>query len=69
VAVKGFNPDHPYLQAGINKYIKKKQLDPLETYVPLVLEARQQLDLLPDSFGEWQQSSAPQEHNCLGFKA
>ena len=28
---------------GLAKYIKKKQLDPLVTYVPLLLEARDQL--------------------------
>lgn len=28
---------------GLSKYIRQKQLDPLETYVPLVLEARTQL--------------------------
>ncbi len=25
---------------GLDRYVKKKQLDPLDTYVPLVLEAR-----------------------------
>lgn len=29
---------------GLSRYIKRKNLDPLETYVPLVLEARGQLD-------------------------
>jgi hypothetical protein len=28
---------------GLNRYIKKKSLDPLDTYVPPVLQARQQL--------------------------
>ena len=28
---------------GIGRYIKKKSLDPLETYVPAVLQARSQL--------------------------
>ena len=28
----------------MNRYIKKKQLDPLETYVPSVLQARLQLE-------------------------
>lgn len=28
---------------GLDKYVKKKQLDPLDTYVPLLLEARDQL--------------------------
>jgi hypothetical protein len=28
---------------GLDAYIRKKQLDPLDTYVPLVLEAREQL--------------------------
>lgn len=33
-----------YTRRGLGAYIKKKQLDPLDTYVPLVLEARDQLD-------------------------
>lgn len=31
------------LTKGLSKYIKQKQLDPLETYVPVVLQARSQL--------------------------
>jgi hypothetical protein len=30
----------PFLYQGLDRYVKKKQLDPLDTYVPLVLEAR-----------------------------
>ncbi|KAF5836006.1 hypothetical protein DUNSADRAFT_6576 [Dunaliella salina] len=30
-------------ERGLAKYIKKKALDPLETYVPVILEAREQL--------------------------
>lgn len=33
------------------RYIKKKKLDPLETYVPLVLEAREQLASLQTIMG------------------
>ena len=30
---------------GLQRYIKKRQLDPLETYVPAVLSARDQLQV------------------------
>jgi hypothetical protein len=32
-----------FFERGLSKYIKKKRLDPLDTYVPVVLEARDQL--------------------------
>lgn len=34
-----------FIQRGMSKYIKKKRYDPLDTYVPLVLEAKDQLEL------------------------
>lgn len=52
------------VQRGYARYIKKKKLDPLETYVPSVLQARLQLEtagrvmskptqlLLHDSFAD-----------------
>jgi hypothetical protein len=42
----------PAQASGIGRYIKKKQLDPLETYVPLVLEAQEQLLALRGTVGE-----------------
>jgi hypothetical protein len=42
----------PLLQANLGRYIKKKKLDPLDSYVPLVIEAQQQLQQLPPLFGE-----------------
>jgi len=36
-------PSHPSFATGIDKYVKKKDLDPIETYVPPVLAARDQL--------------------------
>lgn len=32
-----------FLQRGMSRYIKKKRLDPLDTYIPLIVEAREQL--------------------------
>lgn len=37
---------------GIGRYIKKKSMDPLETYVPAVLQARSQLLAAGDVMGE-----------------
>lgn len=37
---------------GLDRYVKKKQLDPLDTYVPLVLEARDVLAGLDGIMGE-----------------
>ena len=37
---------------GLDRYVKKKKLDPLVTYVPLVLEAREVLDELEQVMGE-----------------
>lgn len=37
---------------GLDRYVKKKKLDPLDTYVPLVLEARDVLAELDDVMGE-----------------
>ena len=37
------DPESSSSRRGMNRYIKKKQLDPLETYVPSVLQARLQL--------------------------
>lgn len=34
---------NPAVTAGLNKYIKKKKLDSIDTYVPQLLEARNQL--------------------------
>lgn len=39
--------------SGLSRYIKKKTLDPLETYVPLVLEAQEQLLALRGKVGGW----------------
>jgi hypothetical protein len=36
----------------MSRYIKKKKLDPLDSYVPLVIEAQSQLQQLPALFGE-----------------
>jgi hypothetical protein len=36
---------------GIERYVKKKKLDPLDTYVPLVLEARERLASLDTVMG------------------
>lgn len=36
-------PSSVLAERGLSRYIRKKQLDPLVTYVPLVLEARNQL--------------------------
>ncbi|KAF6254920.1 hypothetical protein COO60DRAFT_272556 [Scenedesmus sp. NREL 46B-D3] len=35
---------------GIDRYVKRKKLDPLDTYVPLVLEARERLATLDTVF-------------------
>lgn len=37
--------------SGLGRYIKKKSLDPLETYVPLVLQAQEQLLALKGNIG------------------
>jgi hypothetical protein len=37
---------------GLDRYVKKKKLDPLDTYVPLVLEARDVLAELDGVMGE-----------------
>jgi hypothetical protein len=37
------------VQGGIDKYIKKKQLDPLSAYLPSVLVAQSQLLDVPDA--------------------
>lgn len=46
----GFNTRHQALKprsqaapGGLGRYIKRKSMDPLETYVPAVLQARSQL--------------------------
>lgn len=58
---------------GLDRYVKKKKLDPLDTYVPLVLEARDVLAELDGIMGEntstWQQQvdgriSWPQQPSC-----
>lgn len=41
---------------GLDRYVKKKKLDPLDTYVPLVLEAREVLGELDAVVGE--------QHGC-----
>jgi hypothetical protein len=41
-----------FVMQGIDRYVKRKKLDPLETYVPLVLEARERLATLDTVFGE-----------------
>ena len=50
--VKNQNIQYPYAltkimsqaaPGGLGRYIKKKSMDPLETYVPAVLQARAQL--------------------------
>ena len=46
----------PLLQGGgrgLNRYIKKKSLDPLDTYVPPVLQARQQLQKSGEIMGAY----------------
>ncbi|WIA40892.1 hypothetical protein OEZ86_004554 [Tetradesmus obliquus] len=48
VAVSMVQPDPAY--AGMDRYVKRKKLDPLETYVPLVLEARDRLATLDTVF-------------------
>ncbi|PNH02521.1 hypothetical protein TSOC_011495 [Tetrabaena socialis] len=40
LASMGVAPPARAREAGVNRYIRKKSLDPLVTYVPLVLEAR-----------------------------
>jgi len=35
--------EQSFFERGMSKYIKKRRLDPLDTYVPLVIEAREQL--------------------------
>jgi hypothetical protein len=37
------------LQGGLDKYIKKKQMDPLSTYLPSVLVAQSQLLDVPEA--------------------
>eukprot|EP00882_Tetradesmus_deserticola_P001731 GHRQ01001860.1.p1 GENE.GHRQ01001860.1~~GHRQ01001860.1.p1 ORF type:complete len:265 (+),score=80.30 GHRQ01001860.1:175-969(+) len=48
VALNVVQPSPAY--AGIDRYVKRKKLDPLETYVPLVLEARERLATLDTVF-------------------
>lgn len=45
-------PPAPLQASGLGRYIKKKTLDPLETYVPLVLQAQEQLLALKGTLGE-----------------
>jgi hypothetical protein len=45
---------------GLNRYIKKKSLDPLDTYVPPVLQARQQLQKSGDIMGACSHAPAAQ---------
>jgi len=49
-------PPQPPKASGIGRYIKKKKLDPLETYVPLVLEAQEQLLRLKGTVGAFSAS-------------
>lgn len=56
------SPPHPshhathlantHTSQGLDRYVKKKKLDALDTYVPLVLEARGVLDELDQVMGE-----------------
>jgi hypothetical protein len=46
------NKRHPAQESGLGRYIKKKKLDPLDTYVPLVLQAQEQLLSLKGTVGE-----------------
>jgi hypothetical protein len=45
-------PHHHSFPQGLDRYVKKKKLDPLDTYVPLVLEAREVLGELDAVMGE-----------------
>ncbi len=39
-------------QGGLDRYIRRKKLDPLDTYVPLLLQAREELDGIAGTMGE-----------------
>ena len=42
---------------GMDRYIRRKQLDPLETYVPVVLASQDQLLQAGEVMGGWQRLS------------
>lgn len=50
------------MQRGLQAYIKKKKLDPLDSYMPLALEARAQLERVRGIMGEYLQERA-----CRGY--
>jgi hypothetical protein len=45
-------PFSPAAARGLGKYVRKRKLDPLASYVPPVLDARAQLARLPGSFDD-----------------
>lgn len=42
----------PAIQRGFSQYIKKRKLDPIETYIPAILQAKAQLLDVPSVAGK-----------------